>query len=165
MNIFCLDESPEISAQYHCDKHVVKMIVESAQMLSTAHRVIDSIDESSTLYKIAHRNHPSTKWTMESDANYHWHYRLFAALCNEYTHRYGKIHMTDSKLRDKLGQIPVNIPLAMKRSPFALAMNSNPECMNPLNPIQSYRSFYKTKKDKFKMVWTKRNPPDWFINS
>ena len=41
MNIFYLHENPEICAEYHCDKHVVKMILETAQMLSTAHRIID----------------------------------------------------------------------------------------------------------------------------
>ena len=60
MNIFFLDKDPIIAAQYHCDKHCVKMILESAQLLSTAHRVLDEDDAHPDLYKVAHKNHPST---------------------------------------------------------------------------------------------------------
>lgn len=187
MNIFVLDTSPVLAAQYQCDKHVVKMIVESAQMLSTAHRLLDGLcvpdtvvnpttgkrrtkkswklenqDLNSVLYAVAHPGHPSTKWTMESMANYLWHYEHFCALCDEYTHRYGKKHATDTKLRFVLDQAPANIP-DRELTPFKLAMQSNPECMNPSDPVTSYRKFYQTKQGRFKMAWTKRNKPDWFV--
>lgn len=181
MNIFVLNENPTIAAREHCDKHVVKMILESAQMLSTAHRMLDGTEQIQVrngrknrvwfltdtvrekhLYQAVHMNHPCTIWTRESEWNYRWHYELFCSLCDEYTYRYGKVHTTDSKLRDHLRMLPYNIPDG-KLTPFRLAMGSNPECMGP-DPINSYRSFYKTKQKRFKMVWTKRPTPKWFTS-
>lgn len=189
MNIFVLDSDPVLAAQYQCDKHVVKMIVESAQMLSTAHRLLDGLcvpeqvvspktgktrlkkiwqledrDLNSVLYNVTHPGHPSTIWTMESMGNYLWHYQHFCALCDEYTHRYGKKHMTDTKLRFVLDQAPENIR-DIGLTPFRLAMKSNPDCIDPSNPVASYRKFYRTKQARFKMVWSKRNVPDWFTVS
>ncbi len=177
MNIFALDNCPILAAQYHCDKHVVKMIVESAQMLSTAHRVIDGTEYTQIqngrksrqwkhpedqLYKVAHLNHPSSVWTRECAANYGWHYQLFCALCDEYRHRYGKVHATDQKLRNILKWFPSKINRTLPITPFKLAMKSSPECMDESNPVESYRKFYHTKQDRFKMVWTNREVPSWF---
>ena len=177
MNIFALDDCPEAAARYHCDKHVVKMIVEAAQMLSTAHRVLDGTEyvavrngrksrqwlhADDRLYKVAHLNHPSSVWTRECAANYDWHFRLFCALCDEYTHRYGKIHATDLKLRGILQSFPSRINRKMPLTPFKLAMKSTPQCIDESNPVKSYRDFYQTKQDRFKMVWTKRPVPVWF---
>ena len=75
MNIFHLDEDPETCAVYHCDKHVVKMILETAQMLSTAWRQSDNPPAS--VYKEAYLNHPMTKWVRETQYNYMWTYELF----------------------------------------------------------------------------------------
>ena len=186
MNIFVLDSDPVLAAQYQCDKHVVKMIVESAQMLSTTHRLLDGLcvpqsvtslktgktrlkktwqlkdqEANAVLYNVTHPGHPSTVWTMESLANYTWHYYHFCALCDEYTHRYGKKHKTDAKLRLALCWAPksiANIP----QTQFRLAMESQPQCKNPADPISSYRAFYRTKQSRFKMVWSKRTTPDWF---
>jgi hypothetical protein len=179
MNIFILDNDPVIAAQEQCDKHVVKMIVESAQMLSTVHRMLDGVMErrpsksgamlqywklndqrENILYKACHFNHPSTVWTRESKANYQWHYKHFIALCDEYTYRYGKVHSTDTKLRIALQQIPTNIP-EKHMTPFKLAMGSNPECMLE-DAVESYRRFYETKQKRFTMIWTKRPVPKWF---
>ena len=179
MNIFILNKDPVIAAQEQCDKHVVKMIVESAQMLSTVHRMLDGVmerrpsksgsmlqywklddDREDILYKACHFNHPSTVWTRESKANYQWHYEHFIALCDEYTYRYGKVHSTDTKLRKELKQVPTNIPVK-HMTPFKLAMSSNPECMFE-DAVKSYRAFYHTKQERFKMVWTKRPMPEWF---
>lgn len=178
MNIFILDESPVQAAQLQCDKHVVKMIVESAQMLSTVHRMLDGTqvtndkgklvkkwvfndDRDELYYKAVHTGHPCTVWTMQSDLNYNWHYAHFVALCDEYTYRYGKVHATDKLLRSALSVMPKNIRYG-DRTPFALAMNSNPECKFPDDPVKSYRMFYQTKQDRFKMVWTNRDIPEWF---
>jgi hypothetical protein len=179
MNIFILDNDPVIAAQMQCDKHVVKMIVESAQMLSTVHRMLDGTmerrpsksgsmiqywklddDREDILYKACHFNHPSTVWTRESWLNYEWHYKHFIALCDEYTYRYGKIHSTDTKLREALLTMPGNIPIK-EMTPFKLAMASFPECISEC-PITSYRKFYETKQHRFKMDWTKRQVPEWF---
>ena len=113
MNIFILDEDPVKAAEYHCNKHVVKMIIEYAQLLSTAHRVIDGVEYEdktangrrikrwkmvknpnmeNTLYKAAMINHPSAVWVRQSSRHYKWLYRLFMWLCVEYTYRYGKHH-------------------------------------------------------------------------
>jgi hypothetical protein len=182
MNIFVLDECPVNAARMQCDKHVVKMVLESGQMLSTAHRLLDgtlTITQSNgrkkkvwnlqdrimeaTLYKVAHPSHPCTLWTMESEANYLWHYKHFLALCEEYKYRYGKVHLTDSKLRNLLSKAPNNIPKS-GLTQFRLAMGSNPECIDIDNPIESYRKFYKTKQERFKMIWSKRDIPNWFNN-
>lgn len=90
MNIFILDESPAKAAEYHADKHVVKMIVEHNQMLSTA--VILAGGPSEGLYKIAHKNHPCTVWTRESRENFIWLCDLTVNLFKEYGKRYGKEH-------------------------------------------------------------------------
>lgn len=185
MNIFILNNDPVIAAQEQCDKHVVKMIVESAQMLSTVHRMLDGVMErrpsksgaklqywklnderEDLLYKACHFNHPSTVWTRESCCNYSWHYEHFIGLCDEYTYRYGKVHSTDTKLRKILKTLPNNINRSGGMTPFKLAMSSNPECvvhdLGGTNAVESYKNFYQTKQKRFKMVWTKRPMPKWF---
>lgn len=182
MNIFRLDNDPVIAAQLQCDKHVVKMIVESAQMLSTAHRILDGRETKrpsksgkrmvkywvhpnsnmeNVLYKAVHPGHPSTVWTMESNANYEWHYKHFVGLCNEYTYRYNKVHSTDTLLRDILKRPPSHTNWSNLYTPFKLAMKSNPECMFEC-PVKSYQAFYQTKQDRFQMIWTGRDIPEWF---
>lgn len=182
MNIFVLSKDPIEAAQLQCDKHVAgKMAVESAQMLSTAHRMLDGQpitgpsksgkrtskkwilpdSREEVLYKAVHFAHPCTVWTMTSNNNYNWHYVHFTALCDEYTHRYGKVHKTDTLLREVLKTPPRNIPVGYLTQQL-LAMKSNPECMFPHDPVKSYRMFYQTKQERFKMVWTKRSVPDWF---
>ena len=149
MNIFILDNDPVIAAQLQCDKHVVKMIVESDD------------DRENILYKACHYNHPSTVWTRENCQNYKWHYKHFIALCDEYTFRYGKLHATDAKLRSILRNPPWEIKHAKALTPFKLAMSDNPECITE-DAVESYRNFYKTKAKRFKMVWSKRQVPAWF---
>jgi hypothetical protein len=99
---------------------------------------------------------------METNSNYNWHYKHFIALCDEYTKRYGKVHMTDTKLRDILRRPPVMTNYSNDRTPFKLAMGASPECIDHSDPIGSYRKFYQTKQDRFSMVWTNSIVPDWF---
>ena len=180
MNIFILSECPVKAAQLQCDKHVIKMIVESAQMLSTAHRMLDGVQEhrksksgmrvvkywalqderEELFYKAVHTGHPCTVWTCESVANYQWHYEHFVALCDEYTYRYGKVHRSDTLLREALARTPERL-LRENRTPFKLAMGTNPECISE-DPVKSYRAYYQTKQDRFSMVWTAREVPEWF---
>jgi hypothetical protein len=182
MNIFILDDDPTKAAQAQCDKHVVKMIVESAQMLSTTHRILDGNQDrrpsstgktmskywalpdarESLLYKAVHVGHPCTVWTMESRANYVWHYIHFVALCDEYTHRYGKVHATEKLLKNILRAAPKNMPAVSGLTPFKLAMGIAPECIDNSDPVSSYRKFYQTKESLFKMAWTKREAPFWW---
>jgi len=182
LNLFVLDEDSAIAAQLQCDKHIVKMIVESAQMLSTAHRILDGNMKrapsksgktmskhwvhpdkklDNVLYKAVHTGHPCTVWSMQNDSNYIWHWAHFKALCEEYTYRYGKIHASQTLLLDVLHQIPKNMPSG-KMTKQPLAMQSNPECINTNDIVGSYRAFYQTKQDRFKMIWSKREIPEWF---
>lgn len=154
MNIFILDLDPELCAQYHCDKHVVKMILETAQLLSTAHHVLDG--PRSDLYKPTHVNHPCAVWLRESVANYMWTYSLFRELSREYTYRYGKDHKSWILLGDILSSPPANIP-DCGPTPMALAMPDKYKC--PF-PVHAYRDYYCG--DKARMLkWTKRETPPW----
>ena len=99
MNIFYIDNDPQISAICMVDSHVVKMILETAQMLSTAHRIVDN-NNSPYMYKATHINHPSTKWARETEGNYIWLVSHFKYLGDEYQYRYGKIHKSISILLD-----------------------------------------------------------------
>jgi hypothetical protein len=181
MNIFILDENPKEAARLQCDKHIVKMILESAQMLSTAHRMLDGVQEyrksvsgkrmvkyyahpsnisEENLYKAVHFDHPCTQWTMETEENYLWHYEHFVALGQEYTYRYGRHHKS-IKLKSILFRAPMNIVRGFGLTPFRLAMNEYPECVKE-SAVDSYRAFYQTKQSRFKMKWTKRDIPGWF---
>ena len=82
------------------------------------------------------------------------------ALGEEYTYRYGKVHKSIQKLGKKLERLPHNIPRG-KMTEFKLAMKQYPECMKE-DTVESYRLYYQTKQDKFNMVWTNRDIPEWF---
>ena len=161
MNIFYLDKSPEKAAQMQIDKHVVKMVLESAQLLSTCHRTVDGehyIDASSgrklqkwrmadskldnIIYKATHFNHPCSKWLRESKANYDWLYQHFAALAKEYKKRYGKDHLSYTKLRKVLANAPTNLPDKGFTSP-ALAILDKYKVDDA---VQSYRNYYEGEK-------------------
>ena len=100
MNIFYLDHDHTTCAKYHNDKHCVKMILEYAQLLCTAHRELDGDNcmHPDVLYKATHKNHPSAVWTRQCSRNYIWLYYLWRELCKEYTYRYGKEHASWTKL-------------------------------------------------------------------
>mgnify|MGYP003134329133 CR=1 FL=1 len=107
MNIFYLDRDPELAAIYQYNKHVVKMILESAQMLCTAHRYYGNED---VPYKTAHLNHPSTIWCRQNSKQYMWLYNHMIALGEEYTKRYGKEHLTITKCKVPLMFLPPIMP-------------------------------------------------------
>jgi hypothetical protein len=179
MNIFALSSDPFEAAQMLCDKHCIKMIVETAQLLSTAHRVLDGesyTDKTSNgrniqrwrltngmetqLYKATHVNHPSAVWARESTSNYIWLFSHFEGLCDEYTLRYNKIHLTDEKLRNILYNIPVNIRRGNLTS-MPLAM---PDKYKSSHYVDAYRRYYVGEKANF-AKWTKRSVPEWFTDS
>ncbi len=134
MNIFALSQDPITAAQLQCDKHVVKMILETAQMLSTAHRELGSNISSNLLYKKTHVNHPSAMWIRETSDNYTWAVRHFEALCDEYTFRYGKTHLSDTKLRKAFCE---NMPLAISSG----KLSSPPQCMPPQYHVRKSHVF------------------------
>ena len=184
MNIFYLDHDPRKAAEYHCDKHVSKMIVEYGQLMSTAHRMIDGehthrlsksgsklqhwIMESSMLdaelYLPTHFNHPSAKWVRECADNYAWLYNCFKQLARVFEYRYGKAHATYTKLRHHLSSPPAAISRSAK-TPIGRAFNANalPHC-NVENDVEAYRRFYVTKRGRMPMIWNKdpNNKPQWF---
>ena len=106
MNIFYLSEDPARAASYMYNRHVVKMILESAQLLCTAHRELGNDD---VPYKSTHKNHPSAIWTRSSASSYDWVYKHMMALGDEYTRRYGKVHLTIEKCADVLSTPPDGI--------------------------------------------------------
>jgi hypothetical protein len=155
MNIFYLDKDCVTSAQYHTDKHVVKMILEYSQLLCTAHRLLDD-DVDDRLYRATHKNHPSAKYVRYTDSNYKFVYRMFTALCDEYTYRYGKVHLTDTKLRELLKTPPKNIPVGqMTRMPQAM-----PDEFKCCDSIIAYRNYYRIAKQHLH-TWTKRAVPQF----
>lgn len=156
MNIFYLDSRPYVAAKDHCDKHVVKMILESAQMLCTAHRELDG-DVPDVFYKSTHKNHPSTIWARSKAGNYRWLYDLFVSLCDEYTYRYGKVHLSDKKFRASLLSHPRNISFGDYIQP--------PQCMPDEykcdDSVTAYRNYYMGDKAYF-AKWSKRDKPNWW---
>lgn len=173
MNIFYLHEDPQICAQYHVDKHCVKMIVETCQLLSTAHRVLDGKEmlghtvtgrkakrwtlpdfRERTLYHATHVNHPSAIWARASKANYKWLHALLMELLKEYTYRYEKTHKC-TEIAEALATIPNSIP----DLPFTEPTPAMPEEYKVTgNSIQSYHNYYNGEKVRM-FAWKKRNVP------
>jgi hypothetical protein len=160
MNIFALDENPMIAAQMHCDKHVVKMILESAQILSTVHHLEDVPQQEymlKHLYKPTHKNHPCTIWARENTANYHWLARLYYYLGCEYTYRYGKEHKS-MELNRYLSKTPYSLTIESDHTPFALAMPDQYKYC--ATPVDCYQLYYRCEKSHI-LQYTKRAKPDW----
>lgn len=180
MNIFDINENVELCASEHIDLHVIKMCTEYAQLLSTAHRVLDG-HETTVLsqngrriktwmfddirdyqyYKSCHVNHPSNIWVRKRASHYRWLFNLWRSLNREYTFRYGKIHKTMRVLHDSLYKLPQNISHegAFER-PYP-AMSKYPECVVEGDNIKSYRNFYWADKQSF-ATWKKRDKPEWW---
>lgn len=181
MNIFYIDRDPKQAAQWMVDKHVVKMILESAQLLSTAHRVLDGVEFAGTsktgrkkkswvlrdaremvLYQATHINHPSAIWARQSVENYNWLVEHFFALGEEYTYRYGKVHKClDGELSYQLQSPPKNLTeYDMTTMPSAM----DPEYVISYDPIVNYRNYYKVGKARMHS-WKNRQPPEWIMNN
>ena len=169
MNIFFLHPDPLTAAEMHCDKHCVKMILETAQMLCTAHRVLDGdkCADQKGMYKTAHLNHPSTKWVRGSRLQYEWTYDLFKFLCDEYTKRYDKVHLTDAKLREILSTPPnLMTKMADWSSNYGNKYTQPPQCMpdqykTPDDAVKAYRDYYIGEKAYF-AKWAYYPAPTWF---
>ena len=175
MNIFYIDKDPIQAAQWMVDKHVVKMILESAQLLSTAHRILDGVETVAlsktgrkkkvwtlrdqrelVMYQATHINHPSAVWCRASVENYLWLVEHFAALLDEYTYRYGKQHKCASMLYS-LQSPPHNLK-DYDMTPMPSAMAEEYKISN--DPLTNYRNYYKFGKSRMHK-WTKRQPPEW----
>lgn len=163
MNIFMLDYNPILAARMHCDKHVVKMILESAQMLSTAHRVLDGdgYADYNRLYRETHKNHPINIWIRESYHNYQWLHFLFVNLLLEYEKRYKKTHACD-RLVNHLSSCPDNINTGIETD-----INSLPQCMPDEykvkgDAVQAYRNYYLGEKAYFAKWDRGTSEPIWW---
>jgi thiamine phosphate synthase YjbQ (UPF0047 family) len=152
MNIFYLADTHEANVAAHLDKHVVKMLVEYTQLLSTAVRE-SGIDAG---YKTTHKNHPSAIWARESLDNWLWLRDLTAHLNEEYKYRYG--HTKNHKSYDMMMTLPLPNILSIGITKFRLAM---PDDVRMEDPIESYRAYYKKYKSHI-AKWKKRDVPEWY---
>ena len=189
MNIFYLDHDVRKCAEMHNDKHVVKMILEYAQLLSTAHRILDGVlstgvsasgrkktvyvladDRDTVLYSATHANHPRAGWVRQSVPNYMWLAELLEECCKEYTYRYDKIHKVerDGLMQALKNQFPTNIPDGPFTEPTP-AMPDDVKVLREVNTdryqldsIASYRNYYIQNKTHL-ANWKKRDVPAWYI--
>lgn len=183
MNIFFLDPSPVICAEMHNNKHTVKMILEYAQLLSTAHRVLDGKEtqgksasgrnvkrwvlpdasRDTIMYAATHMNHPSAIWARKSDQNYIWLCNLLIALCEEYTYRYGKVHKVE---RDGLCFVLLkNIPSNIPKGAFTEPTPAMPDDVKIIgSSVKSYRNYYLKHKTHL-ASWKNRQTPKWFSDA
>jgi hypothetical protein len=152
MNIFFLDSDPTKIAEYHCDKHIVKMVLETAQLLCGVHWACGG----EAPYRLSHKNHPCAVWARESQANYEYLCEIGLALCAEYTYRYGKKH----KSEDVIMWCTLNIP-SLTRSEMTEPPKAMPDEYKDSCIITSYRNYYNNAKSHF-AKWTKREMPIWF---
>jgi len=178
MNIFYLHPDPKTCAVMHVDKHVVKMILEYAQLLSTAHRLLDgdeyvgkSIsgrkamrwkledDREDNLYLASHMKHPSGIWCRETTGNYIWLYTLWRNLMDEYTFRYGRHHVSE-RLIPYLDNLPTNI----KDGDITTMPQCMPEEYKTPDSIQAYKNYYIGAKKSF-AKWKNRPIPEWWSDT
>lgn len=186
MNLFFLALSVSTCAEMYCNKHVSKMIVELAQMLSTAHRVAGG--DHPMLYRKTHVNHPMAIWVRTCRANYVYTVNLGMALCEEYYDRYGhtkgRQHATLERLqwlkdhypRSWIAEaVPTKTKVKPKKTRFAtlglpegctpvpLCFGNHEECYGD-DLVESYRKFYKASKASF-AKWPEGREPDWWVSS
>lgn len=162
LNIFYLDSDPVVCATYHADKHVVKMILEYAQLLCTAHHLCDDVlddTQKAVLYRPTHQNHPSALWVRASVLHYQWLYRLFVCLCDEYTYRYGKVHLSDKKLRAILSTNPI-----ATQTPFVPPPQVMPDEYRCDDTVRAYREYYRHAKKDI-LAFGRRPSPIWLNQS
>lgn len=146
MNIFILDEDPYQAAKMLCDKHVVKMCLETAQIMSTIN---------GGPYKSTHEKHPCVLWASETIGNYRWLAKHGIGIAREYFARFGKVHKSEEVIL-ALEWPVLSLPTG-SLTPFVLAM---PDVFKSEDPVESYRNYYMTKKDFCK--WTRTSVPVWF---
>jgi len=163
MNIFYLHQLPSIAATYHCDKHVGKMLIESCQMMATAHHQLGN--GRNVTYKQTHVNHPSNVWVRESALHYDWTSTLARYLAREFEFRYGKPHASAKVLDEQLKKAPPALlvkPLTWRTPPLCM-----PEEFHSAYPIDSYQKYYASKAAKMPLNYYRgeRSQPQWLIDN
>jgi hypothetical protein len=154
MNIFILDKEIEKCARYHADQHVVKMILESAQMLCT---VVNQSGGTSP-YRTTHANHPCTLWTGKSLSNWLWLRELALALNDEYRYRFN----SEMDHRSAVVASSLSVPPLSDSGLTEFAQAMPEEYRIPGDPVAAYRRYYVAEKSEF-VRWTGRRRPDWFV--
>lgn len=158
MNIFAPNPDPAVSARSLADRHVVKMVLETAQMLSSA--ILHYDDSVSGLYRPTHINHPCSQWVRSSRAAFMWTVQHGLSLAEEYERRYGKSHK--SKTVVELALTFAHLIPDTDMPPFAMAMPDEYKCANPHIAYQNYlRSKYVSWGPKAR--WTDATPPVWIV--
>ena len=180
MNIFYLSHKPSRCARWHCDKHVVKMILETTQLLYTAHWILalaaghapdfktapsrkDADPAASRGYQpIRNAKHPCAIWTRHSLENYRWLCSLGIALCEEYQHRFGsdKVHSCE----EHLYWLNRNPPAEIVSRGWTQPPQAMPDqYRRSTNSIVAYRIYYKENKGAVRdiLTYTKRHRPHW----
>lgn len=157
MNIFILSLDPKEAARFHCNKHVVKMVVESAQIMCSA-LTINGI--SSDCYRSTHSHHPCVLWAAKSTGNFHWLYQLFIALCDEYNKRYGRIHKSYGVV---LNSNAIQSYLKKSIEPMTSFVQAMPdEWKQRDDVVLAYRCFYIAEKSRFAKWSPRALPPAWW---
>ncbi len=173
MNIFVLSEEPVLAAEMLCNKHVCKMSIEYAQLLLNAHTLVTGRPVKNPLdYQPVFLNHPCSKWVSDSLDNYYWLLRLTVATWAEHKYRFteGDREHKCRALLDVVSQPPNGIPS------FSTVATPPPQCVPDdyrisqtvahanrwRNTVKAYRDYYVYEKARFAR-WTKREPPDWFL--
>lgn len=156
MNIFFLDSDPVLCARYHNNSHIVKMVIETAQLLATTQR----LNNVPARMKSTHINHPCRIWTGISTHNYLWLCQLGIELAKEYTFRYGKIHKCEQDILEAKHFVPNLNMIGFTNPPLCFGENNNDCIAN--SPVESYRNYYRKAK-RHLAKWKKRNPPEWWF--
>ncbi len=156
MNVFYLDENPELAVRFYVDRHILKMQIESCQMLCSAFW----LQNLEAPYKLVHKNHPCSKWCRHSLKNFNLLLKLAQNICYEYTFRYGKIHAcskilewvdSNKRLLKFDSEELTSVPLCM------------PDYCKTENAVESYRNYY-NKEKRHLAKWTRRTVPHWWID-
>jgi len=168
MNIFVLDIDPRTAARYHNDRHCVKMILETAQLLCTAHVILDGEQYArkqlrNLVLRPTHVNHPCAKWVREACLNYKWLHELGLCLIGEYRARYQKEHAY-VELMDALSKMPLNLEHLAMRTPF-------PQCMpdaykrgsSAEEAVEAYRDYYCYEKQHIATWKAPATVPTWWL--
>lgn len=154
MNIFVLSLDPRECAKMHCDKHVVKMILETAQILCSVCHIFGCKD---VPYKATHKKHPCVIWAYQSRMNFFWLVALGLFLCEEYTFRYEKVH----KSRDVIIWCHYNMPSTLPDNHLTQFAQAMPDDYRDKDPVKAYRAYYIGEKQRLLKYAKGRDPPKW----
>jgi hypothetical protein len=159
MNIFFLDWNLKLCAQYACNRHICKLLIEHTQLLYSVYHLLDPellLTASLNPYKLTHKNHPCTKWVRENISNFLCLLELTWEYCKEYTFRYDKVHACQEHIIWMIQNLPRGLPNELMTSP-AQAMPDKYKCEDS---VEAYRKYYIGEKLHF-VKYKNREAPEW----